>query len=374
VPDLPKAHYEVWVRGYGLVDSPKVAAEPGRILKLTAETAPSLAAAAQYYPAIYWASMIKIPDPSRFPGTGDKGNGIPETFKTSQQWLNFIKTNGCGNCHQIGNFATRTIPASLGQFESSEDAWARRLQSGPAGHDMVRFIAELMTPDGGHLKALADWTDRVKAGELPSRTPPRPIGMERNLVVTVRDWLDAKHYLHDLIATDQRSPTVNGYGPIYGATELSTDDLPILDPVHNTKTVMRVPVRDPDAPSSASVNLVEVASPYWGIEQTWDSRVNAHNPIDGSGRARLIHGPVAVPETPAGLLQERFAAALGATLPARTKPRTALYRTCGRSPFRIPRPRNSRSSTLALAHIILILGRMSTTLCGSATTCRTISR
>ncbi len=42
VPDLPKAHYQVWVRGYGLVNSPKVAAEPGKILNLTAETAPSL--------------------------------------------------------------------------------------------------------------------------------------------------------------------------------------------------------------------------------------------------------------------------------------------------------------------------------------------
>ena len=30
IPDLPKAKYQVWVRGYGLVDSPKVAAEPGR--------------------------------------------------------------------------------------------------------------------------------------------------------------------------------------------------------------------------------------------------------------------------------------------------------------------------------------------------------
>jgi hypothetical protein len=99
VPDLPKAHYQVWVRGYGLVDSPKVASEPGKILNLTAEVAPSLAAAAQYYPAIYWASMIKIPDQSRFPGTGDKGNGIPEKFNTQDQWLNFIKTNGCGNCH-----------------------------------------------------------------------------------------------------------------------------------------------------------------------------------------------------------------------------------------------------------------------------------
>ena len=29
LPDLPKAKYKVWVRGYGLVDSPKVDAEPG---------------------------------------------------------------------------------------------------------------------------------------------------------------------------------------------------------------------------------------------------------------------------------------------------------------------------------------------------------
>ena len=30
LPDLPKANYSVWVRGYGLVDSPKVQAAPGQ--------------------------------------------------------------------------------------------------------------------------------------------------------------------------------------------------------------------------------------------------------------------------------------------------------------------------------------------------------
>ena len=30
VPDLPKANYDVWVRGYGLVDSPKVKADAGQ--------------------------------------------------------------------------------------------------------------------------------------------------------------------------------------------------------------------------------------------------------------------------------------------------------------------------------------------------------
>ena len=43
IPDLPKASYRVWVRGYGLVDSEKVAAQPGQSLDLTAVVAPNLA-------------------------------------------------------------------------------------------------------------------------------------------------------------------------------------------------------------------------------------------------------------------------------------------------------------------------------------------
>jgi hypothetical protein len=33
IPDLPKAHYTVWVRGYGLVDSEPVTAERGQTLR-----------------------------------------------------------------------------------------------------------------------------------------------------------------------------------------------------------------------------------------------------------------------------------------------------------------------------------------------------
>src|SRR5438093_13536298 len=34
LPDLPKASYRIWVRGYGLVDSPKVQSAPGKIVNL----------------------------------------------------------------------------------------------------------------------------------------------------------------------------------------------------------------------------------------------------------------------------------------------------------------------------------------------------
>src|SRR5947209_7354653 len=45
IPDLPKANYDIWVRGYGLVDSPKVKSEPGKQLNLTAVPAPDEKAA-----------------------------------------------------------------------------------------------------------------------------------------------------------------------------------------------------------------------------------------------------------------------------------------------------------------------------------------
>src|SRR3974390_1430961 len=70
VPDLPKANYTVWVRGYGLVDSAKVMTEPGKTVNLTAVPAPNDVAAAEYYPPVYWLSMAQMPEKSEFPGTG----------------------------------------------------------------------------------------------------------------------------------------------------------------------------------------------------------------------------------------------------------------------------------------------------------------
>jgi hypothetical protein len=193
------------------------------------------------------------------------------------QWLR--------HCHQIGNYATRKIP-QIFVHESSIAARADRLQAGAGCTTMVRTMGRLLAPDGGHLAALADWTDRIAKGELPAASPPRPNGIERSLVITVRDWLDPKHYLHDLAVTDRRQPTVNGNGLIYGATELSTDNMPLLDPIHNAKTVIRMPVRDGEGtPSSALANPVLAPSPYFGTEQVWDSRANAHTPaMDQDGR------------------------------------------------------------------------------------------
>src|SRR5262249_52927095 len=93
IPDLPKATYDLWVPGYGLLDSPKTRATPGQHLNLTAKPAPSAAAAAEYYPGVYWYSMLKIPAASDFPGTGPNGNGIQPVMKNQHYWIDTLKNS-----------------------------------------------------------------------------------------------------------------------------------------------------------------------------------------------------------------------------------------------------------------------------------------
>src|SRR5436190_3551623 len=145
LPELPKANYTVWVRGYGLVDSQKVQATPGKTLDLTAVPAPNAAAAAEYYPAIYWYSMLKIPATTEFP----IGN-----VRTQLHWMDVVKTNGCYGCHALGNKATRTIPPQLGEFKNSEEAWTRRIQSGQAMMQMAAAISRVDTEKA--IKLFAD--------------------------------------------------------------------------------------------------------------------------------------------------------------------------------------------------------------------------
>src|SRR5438309_8876127 len=95
VPDLPKANYTMWVRGYGLVDSKKVPSAPGKIVNLTAVIAPNELAAAQIYPAGYWYSLLRLPDPKEFPGTGVEGNGISPNVKSQADWIRNIKSGSC---------------------------------------------------------------------------------------------------------------------------------------------------------------------------------------------------------------------------------------------------------------------------------------
>ena len=286
IPDLPIANYSIWVRGYGLVDSPKMRAKPGMTLNLPAVTAPSEAAAAHYYPAAYWYAMLKIPPASDFGGSTD----IPKNI-TQDNWLRQMNNVDCIGCHQLGQEATRMIPASLGKFESGAEAWQRRILSGQSGEMMTNRIAGQF--GGVPYKYFGDWTDRIAKGELPKAKPPRPEGEERNIVITSWEWSKPDKYLHDLISSDRRNPTVNAYGPLYGSPEYSTDNMPILDPKTNKVSFFKMPVRDPAMPVSlgpghAGAVTPTADSPYWAGEVLWDTRANNHNSMfDKQGRIWL---------------------------------------------------------------------------------------
>src|SRR5262245_17008917 len=283
IPDLPKANYDVWVRGYGLVDSAKVKTAPGKSLNLTAVAAPGPSAAAAYYPAQYWFSLLQLPPARDFPGTGASGNGISESMRSQGEWIrNVVNTDGCTGCHQLGNRATREIPEALGRFPNSIAAWDRRIQSGQAGNGMNSRFTQV-----GRQRALqmyADWTDRIGGGEFPTVQPPRPQGKERNVVITMWDWADPKAYLHDEFASDKRNPTVNANGPIYGALEAAADYVPVVDPIKNTASQIKLTVRDPKTPSEGDTKPAK-PSPYFGDEAIWTSQANAHSfSMDKEGR------------------------------------------------------------------------------------------
>ena len=198
LPDLPKANYAVWVRGYGLVDSPKSQTVPGKVVNLTAVVAPDARAAAQYYPAAQWLSLLRVPDKSEFPGTGPSGNGISENVKSQAQWLRQLKSGGCTACHQLGNKATRELPPGLGHFDSTAAAWERRVQSGQAGSQMLNGMNQFGAKRAFAL--FADWTDRIAAGEVPPAPPTaarhraqrrhHPMGLGGPEVVSARRRLD----------------------------------------------------------------------------------------------------------------------------------------------------------------------------------------
>lgn len=287
VPDLPAANYTVWARGYGLVDSAKVTSPAGKHVNITAVPAPDDAAAAQYYPAIYWYSMMKIPGKEEFP----LGKAVDQGA-----WLQVTKTDGCITCHQIGNKHTRTLSPELGEFENSSDAWMRRILSGQAGSFMANNIGRFDATRA--LAQFADWTDRIAKGELPHAKPERPQGLERNAVITQWDYSRPTAYLHDAISTDKRNPTVNAYGPVFGATEESTDMVPFIDPKTHTASEVLAPVRDADTPSAAD-EPVQMPSVFHGEEAIWTAKASLHNPmIDGENRVWFTHR-IRAPENPA---------------------------------------------------------------------------
>ena len=149
---------------------------------------------------------------------------------------------------------------------------------------MVNGIGRLETRRA--LKLFADWTDRIAAGELPFAKPERPQGMERNVVLTLWDWSRATAYLHDLIGTDRRKPTLISAwqvlrvaGRKHGLRADPRSGDAYGDRGKRCRCVIRRATRRPGRSAPMA------PSPYWGADPIWDSQTSNHNPMmDEKGR------------------------------------------------------------------------------------------
>src|SRR6267142_2741997 len=148
-PDLPTASYDVWVRGAQV--------------KLQVANAATPQEAAKIYPAAYWTAMIKAPSKEE----------LPAEYTSQEHWLAALR-GGCNQCHQLGMTAMRGF--------NTPELWDFYIKKNSGMNGAAnRLGRELLE------KALADWSTRIKAGEVPP-APPRPAGIERNFVVTQWDW------------------------------------------------------------------------------------------------------------------------------------------------------------------------------------------
>ena len=211
VPDLPAGDYNVWVRGYGLVDSEKVPAQRGGRVRLEVGDATPLEAA-KNYPAAYWAALIEPP----------ANEVLPEGYTTQEEWLAGFRTH-CGQCHQVG------MPIS--RLYSTEAQWEQVLQRNRG----MSARADLLGRDFLK-KTLVDWVKRIQDGAVPP-APPRPTGVERNFVVSQWEWGDRNAFIHDVTSTDKRNPTMYPYGKIYAADRTTGGRLWEFDPKTNEVAV-----------------------------------------------------------------------------------------------------------------------------------------
>lgn len=279
VPDLPNGDYLVWVRGYGLKDSDPVKAAPGSgNVILEVSSASNAVEAAQIYPASYWLSLFETPSKQE----------LPKAYSSQAQWIAAFKV-GCHTCHQIGGELTRLFTKP----EQWDAVWRRAGTMSSTADQLGREVLA---------KHLAAWASRIAAGELPP-APPRPAGVERNVVLTQWEWGQPNSFLHGTRSTDKRNPRLYPYGKVYGV-DFGQDMLWALDPVKNTVSSWKIPVRpgfddpqsfqswvayrNPGAPNSVNLDDKGVAWITMGFRPRKDKPTWAHHVIASDTEDREV--------------------------------------------------------------------------------------
>jgi hypothetical protein len=246
LPELPMVNYHVWVRGYGLRDSARHYLRPGAH-DVTLPVEP--AAHRRKRRSLSGRSLVVAAAAAGargVPAAGGAGRGLGADHgepgavdRHAEAGLQLLPSDRQRADAHLRSLEPGVPRAGRPARGDQPQLWERRLRTGVRGGDMYARL--LMMGVERTVEVLADWTDRIAAGELPPE-PRRPQGIERNAVITMWDWGTETSYMHDEIVTDKRNPTVNAGGPVY-AVSSGHGKLTILDPkTHITHEVV-IPTR-----------------------------------------------------------------------------------------------------------------------------------
>ena len=234
--------YDVWVRGYGLVDSPKVKATPGKIVEPQGGRRARQEGRGAVLPGAVLVRAAADAAEERFPRHRREGQrhlaehqepGRVDPQHRQHRRLHRLPSDGRrGDAHDSEEHPRQ--PST-----DSKAAWDRRIQSGQAGGGMSARFTQV-----GRQRALGDvcGLDRSHRRRASCRRRRRSVRRAASATSSSRCGTGRirRSYLHDEIASDKRNPTVNANGPIYGALEESGDYLPVIDPKTNTASQIKL--------------------------------------------------------------------------------------------------------------------------------------
>ena len=251
----------------------KTKSTPGRP-DLTALVAPNRTLRADLS-GHYWYAMMKFPPQffrDRRHGTHADSSGTGRGSASQDR--------GCIHCHQ-----SAIVDAHL-PVNSAIQHIAKRVSAVGNPAKRPHHDGRTRNSDVQRRSQTSPIGDSIAKGRVP-RAIPASDGPLGDVVVTEWDWANEHIYLHDTIATDKRTPTLNSNGLIYGAPEASSDLVPWLDPIDNKSGFIKSEYRDANTPTTKTQAML-APSPYWGDEAIWDSHTNIHNPMfDEKGRLWL---------------------------------------------------------------------------------------
>jgi hypothetical protein len=206
---------------------------------------------------------------------------------TQDHWINSLKS-GCNFCHQLGNALTRDtkhVFAAKPELKTDTEAWEWRLGTGVRGTNMYSLLGQMGKDPTLH--SLATWTEDIEKGVVPP-APPRPSGIERNIVATLWDVGDDHSFMHDQVSTDKNHPNVNAGGPNY-AVNAGHGQLVVLDQDDNSTYSLDIPTREARDKVPSRFPSPNRPSLFWGNEHLWSNPpydpADPHNPmLDSKGR------------------------------------------------------------------------------------------